>query len=420
MDITMSGTAAAVEEDGLTAAMPSRLLARQAVFNRRSEVVGYELLFREGWENSFDGKATEASLGHCLFTGIELLTSNKLAFVSCTRESILRNLVLLLPAKSTVIEIAEPGEVDEELIQACMNLRTLGYRLALDDFMPKAELQPLLNIADYVKVDFRSADAYTRRQTYRMVHSSRAALLANKLETPEQFQAARTEGYEFFQGPFFCRPTVIPSRELPSNRLSYIRLLAELNKKPLNLRDVSDIVQLEPSLSYRVLRLANSGICGGRQGNVTSIQSAFMLVGEDIFRALVTVAAACALAEQKTSALISLSLERARFCELVAPLIAEDAGEQFMLGLLSLLETMLEMPMASIVKPLPLREEAKAALLGGANKAAVPLSLIRNLESGTWEKCAAAAQSFGIGEDTVAGLYMEAVKWATDSLATLV
>jgi len=133
----------------------------------------------------------------------------------------------------------------------------------------------------------------------------------------------------------------------------------------------------------------------------------------------VSVAASCALAERKSSALISLSLERAHFCELVAPLAGEDRGEQFMLGLLSLLDTMLEMPMASIVKPLPLREEAKAALMGGDNKAALPLTMIRNLESGTWEKCAAAAEVLGIKEDTVAGLYMESVKRATESLASL-
>jgi c-di-GMP phosphodiesterase len=416
MDVAVSTVAGDVDESGATT--PSRLLARQTIFNGRCEVTGYELLFREGWENSFDGKANEATLAQTLFTGIELLTGNKPAFVSCSRASILNNLVTLLPAKSAVIEIVEPGEVDDELMQACVNLREMGYRLALDEFMPRPELAPLIEIADFVKVDFRRSDTYTRRQTYRMVRNTGAALLANRLETQQQFIAARSEGYEFFQGPFFSRPTMVPSRDLPTNRLSYIRLLAELNKKPMNLRDVTDIVQLEPALAYRVLRLANSATFS-RGGQVTSIQAAFMLVGEERFRALVSVAASCALAERKSSALISLSLERAQFCKLVAPLAGEDSNEQFMLGLLSLLDTMLEMPMGSIVKPLPLREEAKAALLGGDNKAAMPLTMIRNLESGTWEKCAAAAESLGIKEDAVAGLYMESVKWATESLASL-
>ncbi|HEV2619274.1 MAG TPA: HDOD domain-containing protein [Acidobacteriaceae bacterium] len=416
MDVAVSSAAGEAEEQ--VAATPSRLLARQTIFNGRCEVTGYELLFREGWENSFDGKANEATLARMLFTGIELLTNNKLAFVSCTRAAILNNLVTLLPAKSAVIEIAEPGAVDDELLQACVNLREMGYRLALDEFMPKPELAPLIEIAEYVKVDFRQSDTYTRRQIYRMVRNTGAALLANRLETQQQFIAARSEGYEFFQGPFFSRPTMVPSHDLPTNRLSYIRLLAELNKKPLNLRDVTDIVQLEPSLAYRVLRLANSAMFA-RGGQVTSIQAAFMLVGEERFRALVSVAASCALAERKGSALISLSLERARFCELVAPLAGEDRGEQFMLGLLSLLDTMLEMPMASIVKPLPLREEAKAALMGTDNKAALPLTMIRNLESGTWGKCAAAAETLGIEEDAVAALYMESVKWATESLVSL-
>jgi c-di-GMP-related signal transduction protein len=417
----MSSTAVSSADgraDGAATATPSRLLARQTIFNGRHEVTGYELLFREGWENGFAGKVNEATLGQTLFIGIELLSNSKPAFVSCTRASILNHLVTLLPAKSAVIEIAEPGEVDEELMQACINLRDLGYRLALDEFMPRPELAPLVEIADYVKVDFRRSDATTRRLTYGMVQHTGAALLANRLETQEQFQVALAEGYEYFQGSFFCRPTLIPSREMPSNRLSYVRLLAELNKKPLNLRDVTDIVQLEPSLSYRVLRLANSAMYT-RRAEVTSIQAAFMLVGEERFRALVSVAAACALGERRSPALISLSLERAHFCEMISPLVGEDSSEQFMLGLLSLLDTMLEMPMASIVRSLPLREDAKAALLGGTSKAAIPLTMIRNLESGTWEKCAAAAEALGIKENTVAGLYMDSLKWATDSLASL-
>jgi EAL and modified HD-GYP domain-containing signal transduction protein len=392
----------------------SRLLARQSILNGRREVVGYELLFREGWESCFDGNASEAALEQCLYMGIELVTGDKLAFVNCMRESIVRNLVTLLPPTTTVIEITAPAEVDTELLEACIRLRKIGYRFALDDFTPNPQLKPLVEIADYLKVDFRRSDAYSRQQTYRMARYSGAALVANKLEDQQQFKAARSEGYEYFQGMFFCQPTIVAGREIGPSRIIYLRLLAALNRAPLDLREVADIVQLEPSLSYRVLRLANSALIAA-QGEVTSIRAAFILVGEERFRALVSVAASCALTQGHTPALTSLSLERARFCELVAPLIGESPAEQFMLGLLSLLDAMLEMPMETIAKSLPLRAEAKEALLGAKNRAGVPLCLIRSFESGAWEPSAGDAPS--IGEETLSRLYVEAVKWANDSIA---
>ena len=153
-----------------------------------------------------------------------------------------------------------------------------------------------------------------------------------------------------------------------------------------------------------------------------------MLVGEDRFRAMVSVAASCVLTQHQTPALISLSLERARFCELLAPLAGENPNEQFMLGLLSLLDAMLETPMEVIVKALPLRPEAKAALMGVANAVgasnpiaptnpvAVPLNLIRSFESGAWGICKAAADKFGVSEERLASLYVQSVKWANETL----
>jgi EAL and modified HD-GYP domain-containing signal transduction protein len=143
-----------------------------------------------------------------------------------------------------------------------------------------------------------------------------------------------------------------------------------------------------------------------------------MLVGENRFRTLVSVAASCVLSQDQPSALISLSLERARFCELLAPLVGEDPTEQFMLGLLSLVDAMLETTMEAVAKSLPLRKEAKDALLGATNPVAVPLCLIRSFESGAWSNCSCAAADLGISEETLAGLYVDAVKWATETLAT--
>jgi len=403
------------------APQPCRFLARQPILNVRHEVAAYELLFRTGWENWFAGEredATRKALDHCLYVGIESITGNNPAFVKCTRESVVEGLVTLLPPKVTVIELLMGVEgPDADLVKACVRLRKLGYRLALDDFMPTAECQPLVEIADYVKVDFRLSDAYTRRQTQRLMRYSGAAPVAEKLEDRQAFHAAREEGYLYFQGYFFCRPEIIANREIPASRLNYLRLLAELTREPLDLSEIVRTVEIEASLCYRLLRLANSPLWGIRN-DITSVRSALIIVGEERFRLLVSVAASCAVAQDQAPALIALSLERARFCELLAPRIRENPTEQFMLGMLSLLDAMLETPMESIVRSLPLRAEAKAALIAAENPTAVPLNLIRSFEAGAWGRCTGAAETLGVSEEMLTRLYLESVQWATASLAT--
>lgn len=381
-------------------------------------MVGYELLFRSGWENQFSGEpdeATRTTLDNCLSMDIESLVNGGLAFVNCTRDALVRRLVTLLPPTTTVIELLETIEPDAEVVGACLDLRQMGYRIALDDFIPRPEMQPLIEIADYVKVDFRLSDAAMRREIRQMTRHSHAALLAEKVEDEEEFLVAGSEGFTYFQGYFFCRPKIVGGRSIPPNQVNYLRLLAELTCKPLRLDHVVEIVQMEASLCYRLLRLANSPLWGVRN-EVTSVRGAFMLAGEDRFRMLVSVAAASALGHNQSLALMSLSLERARFCELLAPLIGENPTEQFLLGLLSLLDAMLQTPMEAIVRSLPLRPEAREALLGAQNEAAIPLCLIRSFELGAWGDCSL-AKIPAVDEEMLAKLYVESVRWAAESIA---
>jgi EAL and modified HD-GYP domain-containing signal transduction protein len=396
-----------------------RFLARQPIFNLQRKVVAYELLFRSGWENHFSGEvnqATRQTLDNCLSMDIESLVSDKLAFVNCTREALVDRLATLLPPKTTVLEVLETIEPDAEVVEACRDLRRMGYRIALDDFIPRPEMRPLVEIADYVKVDFRLCDVAMRRAVRQMIRNTNAALVAEKVEDEEEFQVARNEGYKYFQGFFFCRPRVVTRPSIPANQMNFIHLLAELAQEPLKTDNVLKIVQMDTSLCYRLLRLANSQLWGLR-GDVTSVRGAFMLVGENRFRMLVMVAASNELAQDQSPALLSLSLERARFCELFAPLIGENPTEQFLLGLLSVLDAMLHTSMEAITRSLPLRPEAKQALLGAKNHLAIPLCLIRSFELGAWGDCSQATSIPGVDEDTLAKLYVESLRWAEESIA---
>ncbi|HEV2619275.1 MAG TPA: HDOD domain-containing protein, partial [Acidobacteriaceae bacterium] len=360
--------------------------------------------------------AIRKTLDNCVSIDIESLAGGGLAFVNCSREALLGRLMTLLPAATTVLEVLETVEPDDEVVKACTDLRDLGYRIALDDFVPRVGMRRLVEIADYIKVDFRGSDAGERRAIRRMVRDSNATLLAEKVEDQEEFDMARGEGFELFQGYFFCQPKMIAGREIPPHRMNYLRLLAALTRTPLDVDEVIDIIRLEPPLSYRVLRLANSPVWGVRS-TVTSIDEALMLVGEDRFRMLVSVVGANMLGQQQPAALIGLSLERARFCELVAPLIGENRTEQFILGLLSLLDAMTETPMGAIVRSLPLREQAKDALMGVENHASLALRTIQSFESGVWRGEPLDSGTLGVGEETLTRLYVESVKWAKDSIA---
>lgn len=400
--------------------VPTRFLARQPILDVRREVVAYELLFRSGWENCFSGEtddATRQTLDNCVYLGLESFVDDKLAFVNCTREALVGRLATLLPPKTAVLEILETVEPDAELVKSCIALRKMGYRFALDDFLPRPEMQPLIEIASYIKVDFRLSDAANRKQIYGLMGHSEAMLLAEKVEAQSEFDIALSEGYKLFQGYFFCRPKVIANREIPPNRMNYLRLMIELTRDPLDLHKITGIVEIEPSLSYRLLRMANSAIWGV-ENIVTSVSEAFMLVGEDRFRALMSVAASCALGQGQSPALVNLSLERARFCQLLAPWAKEDPSEQFMLGLMSLLDAMLQTPMEAITKALPLRLDAKAALLGATNSAAVPLHTFRMIERGDWAACEGAAKRLGITEEAMAQLYLESTQWASGVFAS--
>jgi len=393
-------------EDKQAMPQPSRFLARQPILDTQREIVGYELLFRAGWENCFSGESDDASrqmLDNCVYLGVESLVGDKLAFINCTRESLMSKLVLLLPPKSTVLEILETIEPDEDLVNTCLDLVKLGYRFALDDFILKPEMQPLINLASYVKVDFRQSDAVERKLIQQMVRGSNAILLAEKIEDQAEFDIALAEGYKLFQGYFFCRPKVMANREIPPNRMNYLRLLVEMTRDPLDLRKVTGIVEVEASLSYRLLRMANSALWGIRY-DVTSVK--------------VSVAASCALGHDQSPALIGLSLERAHFCQLLAPLINQDPAEQFMLGLMSLLDAMLQTPMIEIAKSLPLRSEVKDALLGSPNPEGLPLRIFRNIEGGDWATCQIAAKEMGTDEETLSKMYVESTQWASGVIAS--
>jgi c-di-GMP-related signal transduction protein len=409
---------AVLEQDkpAVQPALPSRYLGRQPIVDEKSRLCGYELLFREGEANHFSGdpeRATREVVDYWLMLMPE--PDQTLAFVNCTRAALIEGVVTILPPASTVLEILEDIEPDPALLSACRALRKQGYRFALDDFTPVPSRAPLLELADYVKIDYLGTNVKARHEIVAMMAGSWALRIAEKIESEEEMRQAHGEGCMLFQGYFFARPVLLSSTRVPQNRLVYLRLLAALQQVPSDLDEVDSLVSSDATLCYRILRLANSAM-QGRFATVSSVRDALLVVGDDALRRMVTVALAGVLSGHRPPALVSMALARARFCERLAPRLSQGPEQLYLLGILSLLDALLEMPMHRILKTLPLTCEMKAALIGEPGSLASALELVRSLEICDWRRCEGLRTSFGLSESEVACMYVESLRWSANAL----
>ncbi len=393
-----------------------RYCARQPILDLRGRVQAYELLFRSGKEAAFCGDgdlATRTMLDNTVIFGVEELSGGLPAFVNCTREALVEELVQVLPPQMTVLEVLEDVEPTPELVSACRKLKVAGFRLALDDFVWRPGIEPLVELADYIKVDFLETPAAERKALLQRVSGSPAALLAEKVETQEQYEQACTEGFRLIQGYFFCRPVLLQGEKIPANRLSQIRILEHLRSEPLDLHRVSELVKRDASLAYRLLRLINSPLCAVRQ-EVRSIEAALLAVGDDWFRRIATLAITSELNAGRPPELLRMAFVRARFCELAAELCALNAAEQYLLGLLSLLSAMTHAPMEALTPALPLRAAARRALEGADVPERSLLEWVTCHERGNWADCDRVACACGFDAEAAVECYARAVVWAED------
>jgi c-di-GMP-related signal transduction protein len=398
---------------------PTRFIGRQPILSPNRKVYGYELLFRSGWENCFTGNPEDAAqqmIDTTLLFGMENLVHGGKAFVNCTAAALTNRLVTCFP-KGTVLEVLETVQVTDEVVTACKELKQLGYSIALDDFLPGTSSDRLLGLADYIKLDFQACDANQLRHIQRQLTGSHAALIAEKVETAEQVNRALNEGYHLFQGYFFSRPAVLTSREVPANRVAYIQILNTINDPLSDRNQLERLVSSEASLCFRLLRFVNSAGFGAR-GRVSSIRQALILIGEVEFRKLVTIAAATCLGSgaNQSPEIMLLCLHRARFCELIAPIAGLATAEQYLIGLLSVIDAMLNVSMERILLMLPLPPDSAAVLLGEPSTIDLPLSLIRYYEQSQWEVCAAACRSLSLTEAELTTIYLDSLRWANQQI----
>jgi len=397
----------------------ARYVARQPILDLRGKVHGYELLFRDGSDAVFRGDgelATRTMIDNTVLFGLGRLTCGLPAFVNCTLETLTGSLVHLLPSGMTVLEILETVPPSPELIAACRRLKTAGFRLALDDFTWKPGMEPLVELADYIKVDFSLTQSQERRKLLQPLRGVTVALVAEKVETLEQLSWARDEGFTLLQGYYFFRPVLLENAKVPANRVSQVEILRMLQDDTIDLRILAQQVKRDPSLTYRLLRLINSPVCAMRQ-EVQSVQAALLAVGEETFRRMATLAITSELNMGQPLELLRTAFVRARFCEQAGGFAAPDRKEQYLLGLLSLLPAMLRLPMKELAPSLPLREQIRQALLGEAVAERTLLDWLEGHERGDWAACDAIVETHSLEPQDLLRIYEEAVLWAETALS---
>ncbi len=395
-----------------------RYLARQPILDRKGAVRGYELLYRDGPGSMFRGDgdlATQTMIDNTLLFGLQNLTNGLPAFVNCTDDTLMGQEIRVLSPAVTVLEILETVEPSAGVIDACRHLKSAGYRLALDDFLYRRDFEPLIEMADFIKIDYLNSSVEQRREVLRHLDKFHGTLLAEKIETKAEYDEACGDGCTLFQGYFFCKPSFLKKGRVPANRCVHLDLLKMLQEQPLNLPRISDVIKSEPSLAYRVLRYVNSPICGMRQ-TVTSIQSALLTIGDDLIRRIGTLAVTSELNAGPSPEILRMALVRARFCEITSPLCSFDSTEQYLLGLFSLLPAMLQTPMEEAISGLSLSGPIREALLGISNPFRCPLEWIELHERGEFDKADALAKMHGFARRLLGDRFTQATLWADQLL----
>lgn len=398
-------------------------LARQPIFDIHQNVFGYELLHRSsrsGGYNAADGDLASMQLiGNTLMSfGPDKVLNGRVGLINFTRELLVSGYAHLLPADSFIVEVLESVEPDTEVIEACRELRRRGYRLALDDFIPRPELEPLIGLAHIIKVDFLQTPAADRRALVRRHAPAGILMLAEKVETAEDFAAARREGFVYFQGYFFARPVILESKDIPPFKLNLLRLLAEVNRPECDFWRLEQLLKPEVTLCYRLLRYVNSAAFTTLSA-VTSIHQAITLLGERRLRKWLTMAALPALASDKPAELVELSVMRARLCEaLAAPAgLAGRSQDLFLMGMFSLLDAMIGRPLDELLDELGLPDDIRRVLLDKGSAEGGPADVYRIVlasESSDWQSLSGAASRLNIPANRVFELFVESAAWCAE------
>ncbi len=399
---------------------PSVIIGRQPIYDRDMNVYAYELLFRAGGENASGvtaenaDMATSRVINHAFMElGIERVIGEHIGFINLTRSFLLSDDPIPFTQEKIVLEVLEDIEIDQPLLDAVKKLVYQGYVLALDDFIYNEKLAPLVKMAKIIKVDILDVDAEELTKHVNELKRYPVRLLAEKIETREQFNLCMQLGFELFQGYYFCRPSIIEDKPVPENHQKLFQIIERLQDPDVEFSEIERLIMQEVGLSYKLLRLLNSAAMGLRR-KVDSIQQGLIILGLKAIRTWTTLIALNAI-ESVPPELMTNALIRAKMCERLAPNYGFSEQTGFLTGMFSNIDVMMGIPMDKLMNSLPLNGELKLALTQRGGPLGQLLDIIIAYEQGQWDNI----DTQEISLETLSEIYVEATEWTIQTKTVL-
>ncbi len=395
-------------------------VARQPIFDRGNQVVAYELLYRSNENNFFDNSvssnvATSLLLMNTYYSfGIDNLVGDKLAYINFNKALVENDIPLLLDEKNVVIELLETVRPSDNLINKVKYLKERGYKIALDDFTYYYPFDELINLCDILKVDFLNNSLEHILEISLKYKKQGKILLAEKLESYELYLWARKIGFDYFQGYFFSKPVLFKKQTLPDSAYQYFRLIEAMNVEEPDYKEISLIIEIDVTLTYRLLKLINSRF--SFVNDISSVQHALAILGINAFRKWLSLAVMQNIATHKTSELVKTAMIRSQFMEKVASFssLKKHTEEVALSGLLSVLDALLEMPMSELLENLPVSDMVKATLLGKDTEYNVVFNILRIYEKGNFNNLSSLCDSISFDINKLPKIYCDSVKWSDE------
>jgi len=398
-------------------------IARQAIVDASRSVIGYELFDRSRQSDNHTA-ASDAELLFRVLSHIdnEALTDRKTIFVNCTHDSLAGGHLELIQPEKVVLEIPplEQGEAEdiEARLQTLLEVRKRGFRLAFNQTVLGSAYRSWLTLAAFIKVDLSQLRPEDVAGVIRLAQSSSPAhLIAEKVETAEQFEQVAALGVKLFQGYWFAKPTLVKGQTLRASQATLIQLI-NLVRQQASTSEIEEVLKHDPTLSFNLLRFINSSGFG-LSVEITSFRHAVMILGlKKLFRwaALLMITSRDGGAPP---AVASMAVVRGRLMELLAGEVLgpEECDNAFVVGVFSLLDTMLGMPMDKALSAVALPTVVVEALLLRTGPLAPFLDLAEACESANDEAFAKAADTLHLSNRQVNWAHLQALTWAETLLA---
>lgn len=401
--------------------MPEIFIARQPIYNRTQHVFGYELLYRSDDDNR--AKITEGDVATSqtllnAFTeiGLDNLVGSRSAFINLTRSFLTGKYPLPLPSDRVVIEVLEDVEIDSELVQALTRLSRQGYTIALDDFVYREEVVPLLKLVNIIKLDVQALpEDDLRYHIATLGEYKHLKLLAEKVERLEEYEVCRELGFHYFQGYFFSRPRIIKRKRVPNNQVALVQLLAELQRPDTTVPKLESLISRDVGLSYKLLRYINSAFFGLPKP-IESIQRAVVFLGTNVIKRWATLLVLSRV-DDKPVELMVTAVVRAKMSETLAKAMGYEAEEIcFTVGLLSVLDALLDMEMEKVLAMLTMSDEVNNALLHREGAPGKILDMVLHYEFNEWDE----VRHSEVAPEIIRDAYLQAIAWATETCRILI